>query len=348
MKKPGGSFDSATTLRMFRDDGRHVGGTVGVGQHDHAALAVLPEDLVRAVGFDDVCDLAHRYPSGGRLDQQIAQPLRGSALVLEPQDHVEAPVAVHDTRNDAAVGEPFELLGHGRGLKSVERGAPVIDDDFELRDAHLLFDLQVDHARNGRELLAELLRQGADGVEILAEDLEGNLRAHARQHVVQPVRDGLAHVGRHRQDGEARADVVDDLVLRAAFGVKIDIDLGGVHALGMLVEFGTARAASDRLYLRDLHDQPLGDEPDPMALRQRDPGIEQHRDRQRALVEGRQEGARKLRRKARRRDHAGECTRHQRSWGAGTPIRARRHCHASGRGQQTPHAHRGASCPGSM
>ena len=38
----------------------------------------------------------------------------------------------------------------------------------------------------------------------------------------------------------------------AADGLQIDIDLGGVHAFGMLVEFGAAGAAADRLHLRHL------------------------------------------------------------------------------------------------
>ena len=59
----------------------------------------------------------------------------------------------------------------------------------------------------------------------------------------------------------------------------------------MLVEFRSAGAAADLLDFRDLHDQPLGDQADTMALRKRDPRIEEHIDGQRALVEGRQEGA---------------------------------------------------------
>ena len=77
-------------------------------------------------------------------------------------------------------------------------------------------------------------------------------------------------------------------------GVEIDVDLGGMDAFGMLVEFGAAGAAADQLDLRHLHDQPLGDQPDAVAFRQRDAGIEQHVDGERALVEGRQEGARQL------------------------------------------------------
>ena len=96
---------------------------------------------------------------------------------------------------------------------------------------------------------------------------------------------------------EPGADVGDDLVLGAAAGLQIDVDLGGMHAFGMLVEFGAAGAAADELHLRHLQDQLLGDQADAVALGQRDAGIEQHVDGERALVEGRQEGARQLRRR---------------------------------------------------
>ena len=127
---------------------RHVGGAVGVGEHDDAPLAVLAQDLVGPVGLAHVGDLAHRDPARGRLDQQIAQALRGAPLVLQPQHDVEAPVAVDHARDDAAVGQALELLGDRRGLQAVERGALVVDDDLELRNAHLLLDLQVDDARH--------------------------------------------------------------------------------------------------------------------------------------------------------------------------------------------------------
>jgi hypothetical protein len=122
-----------------------------------------------------------------------------------------------------------------------------------------------------REFLPEVLGQRAQGVEILAEDLEGDLRAHAREHVVEAMGDRLADIGRHRQHGEPGADVGDDRVLGPPAGLERDLDLGGVDTLGMLVELGAAGAAADALHLRHLHDQALGDEPDPVALGQRDP-----------------------------------------------------------------------------
>jgi hypothetical protein len=72
-----------------------------------------------------------------------------------------------------------------------------------------------------------------------------------------------------------------------------------MHALGMFIEFRPAGAPPDALHLRHIHDQAFGDQPDPVALGQRNAGVEQQVDGQRALVERRQERARQLRGKRR-------------------------------------------------
>ena len=137
----------------------------------------------------------------------------------------------------------------------------------------------------------QLLGQGAQSIEVVAEDLERDLGAHAREHVVEAVRDRLPDIDGGGQHGEPRADVGDDLLAAAARALQVDVDLGRVHAFGMLVELGPARAAADGLHLGDLQDQPLGDQAHPVGLGERDAGPQQHRDGERALVEGRQEGA---------------------------------------------------------
>ena len=72
------------------------------------------------------------------------------------------------------------------------------------------------------------------------------------------------------------ADVGDDLLAAAARALQIDVDLGRMHALGVLVELGAPRAAADGLHLRHLQDQPLGDQPDPIGFGERDARPEQH------------------------------------------------------------------------
>ena len=82
--------------------------------------------------------------------QEVAEPLRSAQPVGQPQVDVEAAIAVDHPRDDPAVRQPADLLDHGGGLHAVEGGAAVIDAHFELRDAHLLLDLQVDQPGNVR------------------------------------------------------------------------------------------------------------------------------------------------------------------------------------------------------
>ena len=76
------------------DEPRHVGRAIGVGEHDDAALAVLAQDLVGAVAFPDLGDVPHRHPAIGRLEQQIAEALRGALGIVEAHHDVEAARAV--------------------------------------------------------------------------------------------------------------------------------------------------------------------------------------------------------------------------------------------------------------
>ena len=66
-----------------------------------------------------------------------------------------------------------------RRLQAIKGGLLVIDRDLELRNAHLALDLEINHARNLVETLAHLLGEGAQRIEVIAEDLDGNLGTHA-------------------------------------------------------------------------------------------------------------------------------------------------------------------------
>jgi hypothetical protein len=79
----------------------------------------------------------------------------------------------------------------GAARRIARRG--VVDAHLDLRRQHLLLDLQVGDAGDGRQPCAQQgIGLAAQGVQVVAEDLDGDLRAHARQHVVDAVRDGLA------------------------------------------------------------------------------------------------------------------------------------------------------------
>ncbi len=73
---------------------------------------------------------------------------------------------------------------------------------------------------------------------------------------------------------------------------EIDVDFAVMHALGVLIEFGAAGAAPDRFHLRDLGQQLLRQQSEPMRFRERNAGIVLQRQNQRSLVEGGQKTAR--------------------------------------------------------
>jgi hypothetical protein len=99
---------------------------------------------------------------------------------------------------------------------------------------------------------AQRIGLAAQRVQVLAEDLDGDLRAHAREHVVDAVRDRLADLHGGGQVDQARADVGLDLVHAArqlGGGQQAHVQLADVHAFGMLVQLGPAAAPA---HVRDL------------------------------------------------------------------------------------------------
>ncbi len=113
--------------------------------------------------------------------------------------------------------------------------------------------------------------------------------------MVKTVRDRLTDIGGDWEDRKPRTNIGNDLVLGPTVCSQRHFDFGRVDAFRMFIELGTAGATTDLLDLGNLHDQPFGDQTDPVALGKRDTGIEEHVDRQRSLVEGRQEGPWQLR-----------------------------------------------------
>ena len=58
------------------------------------------------------------------------------------------------------------------------RGAFVVDTDLDLRRQHLLLDLQIGDPGNARQLFLQHRGLAAQRVEIIAEDLDRDLRTH--------------------------------------------------------------------------------------------------------------------------------------------------------------------------
>ena len=176
-------------------------------------------------------------------------------------------------------------------MNAIKGGAIIVDADFKLWNADLLFHLQIHKAGDGRNLAAQPFGDGPQGIQIRPVNFERQLRPHARQHVIQPVRYRLADVHRNRQQGQTRADIGHDLGLGAGGWVQIHLDFRRMHAFGMLIQFGAARATANRAHLWHLKDQLFGNQPDPVGFRQGYAGVEQHGYRKGAFVERRQERA---------------------------------------------------------
>ena len=138
--------------------------------------------------------------------------------------------------------------------------------------------------------LAHALAEPAQRAQVVAEDLDGDVRARARQHVIDPVRDRLAD--RHVRAGQRRKpapQLGEQLVARPLGLAQADVDLGRLDALHVLVELGAAGAARGRDDLR-LREQDLLDAPaDLVRLGQRRARQRVRLHRQAAFVELRQE-----------------------------------------------------------
>ena len=144
------------------------------------------------------------------------------------------------------VRQPFELIGDMRGLQAVERGPAVVDGDLELRDAHLPLDLQIDESRDPtsfwRMSSARPRRVSRSSPKIFSAICARTPDSmwSRRCEIGCPT---LVDAG--NTDRRLRMSAMIS-ALRAAAGLQVDLDLGGMDALGMLVELGPARAAGDR------------------------------------------------------------------------------------------------------
>ena len=111
------------------------------------------------------------------------------------------------------------------------------------RNIGLLLHRKIDHAGNVLHHLVDLFRQRAQHRQFVAEDLDRDVRAGTRQHMVDAVRDRLPDGDVHaREECHFLANLLEDCLLGTSRHLEIDIDLGGLHALDMLIQFRTSRS----------------------------------------------------------------------------------------------------------
>ena len=253
--------------------------------------------------------------AAGGFDEQIGQCLRAARAVRQAHQQIETPragIAAFDDLGDAlALDHLLHRAQHVAGGHAVACRLFVIEADFQLRNQHLFFNLQIGHAGNFRKPLAQIARETAQGVEIVAIHFQRDLCAHAGEQVIEAMRDRLADVGRGRQRCQSAADVGDDVFTAARGGFEIHIHFGVMHALGMFVEFGAAGAPPGFRHFRYTRHQLFGERADAVGFGQRGARIKQHIDRQRTFVERRQERARKERHADRHQHHQRQRAREQ-------------------------------------
>jgi hypothetical protein len=127
-----------------------------------------------------------------RLDQDLAQAFDGARRFGQLHHQREAPAALDDLGHLLALDQCLQRRQHLRRRHAVLRRRGVVDAHLDLRCQHLLLDLQVGNAGDGGQLRTQGIGLAAQRVQVLAEDLDRDLRAHAREHVVDAVRDRLA------------------------------------------------------------------------------------------------------------------------------------------------------------
>ena len=241
--------------------------------------------LARALQLDVANAAIHRVQDGSeqrefllvqRYDRQQAPAdpaARSSAWVrLHQEDFCQAlsypPETKYQNEGGPDLAQAFDRAGFV-GQAHHQREAPAAFDDLRdllaldqalQRGQHLLFDLQIDQARDGGQPGLQDVGLAAQRIQVFAEDLDRNLRTHTREHVVDAVRDRLADFQRRRQVHQARADVGPNLVHAAcqfSRGFQAH-EFADMHAFCMLVEFSAATAPPHVRHFRYLADQHLG------------------------------------------------------------------------------------------
>lgn len=166
-----------------------------VARHDDAPLGVLAADLVGPRRLDDVRDVSERHrPAAGQADRRRPERLERLPRLRGQAHHdLDDPLAVQDLAHDATVQGGLQRRGEASGLQpELRRGVPAHADD-ELRHEDLRLHGHVHDPWDLDHRATRLLGGGAEHGQVGAEDLHGHLGSDARQHVVQPVADGLPH-----------------------------------------------------------------------------------------------------------------------------------------------------------
>ena len=168
------------------------------GDHD-PALHVLAEDHVRPLFTADVGEQSDRHAcSGGRVDGYVTEPLEvGAGRGIELHDEIEGSRPVEDSSHGRPCQRGLHRVRHFIRAQTVAGDRGAIEHEADERHVHLLLERNVHGAWNGGHDVPHPFAEPAQRRQIVAEDLDGDVGARAREHVIDPVRDRLPdrHIG---------------------------------------------------------------------------------------------------------------------------------------------------------
>ncbi|MNL22265.1 hypothetical protein D3C87_1436030 [compost metagenome] len=170
--------------------------TAHIGLDHHATAAVVATDLVWPLPRLDDGDRGQGrdHPAGGD-DRQGGQAGRVIArLVGQTHHHVKAAVALEDAARLRAAHRRGHRLADVRRRQAVAGGVEAIHADRQGGQARHLFDLDVRRARRLAQAVGHLVGDHFHLLEILAIDHDGQVAAHARDHLVEAQFDRLAEL----------------------------------------------------------------------------------------------------------------------------------------------------------
>ena len=220
---------------------RHVGGD------DDLALHVLPRDLVRALlrrTSASALTGASRHPACRRGGWRCVRGHRRRPRRTSRSGRTQSP----GRRSGQTVCPPgsFRRSRRRRRAQPVSRDRRPVQHEPHKRDVRLLFDRQVHDARHPEAASgSHPFAERAQSAQVVAEHFDGDVRARARQHVVNPVR---RSAGRSSRSSRGRRELPPQLRQEDLAGprrrTQAHVELRGLDPLDVLVVFRAACASS--------------------------------------------------------------------------------------------------------
>ncbi len=266
---------------------------------DNSPTHVFPIDRVRPAGINHIGHGDQGNLAAAR--QYQGHPLQLLRIIAErivqPHQQIELPLPHHKLRDHPAVHGRLDQFIHVGRVQAVGGQRLSVQVDAQLRDFDLLLDHQVFHAGHPLDRRLHFVRFDPQHIQIIAVELDPDLGLHAGKHCPDDVLQGLFR--RNDRAGNLSqflAHVGHDFLAAAAqVRIEADDDFRHIHALGVLVEFGPARATPEGNHATDFLQTVFDHAGDPVGglqgIARRQYDVDLHA----AFVERRQEIAAQLR-----------------------------------------------------